>query len=439
MLTSARIAVSWVTRVAADICRACGSRELELKERVTNERQQLELWRCRGCGSFSYFPEPSIDYTGHTDDLLSVKRYLEINAACDWMAVNVMTAIGERRSGRLLDIGCGFGFSADAARRLAGWSVLGVEPSHWGLLGAKALRLEILNEFIDARHPVAQERFDIVHASEVIEHIGEPVNFLRFLAGLLVPGGVLVLTTPDAAALDGPLSDSMRHAILSVGAHVMLFTKSALTDALARAGLVHFEVGVRGTTLVAFASDRPLRLKPADPLPLGIAYAEAILSSDLAEPALLDGQRFRLFRHRVELGQFDAAERQIGELGRAIMPLSGSPASLADYAKEHRLYTGVLCFYAGILRLVHQGDVSGARELFAWSQAHCECLLGLTPGDSVFEQNILWRARFHEGMCSGLLGDAAAARAIDRDILEADRATPGAVPADIVERARAAL
>lgn len=40
-------------------------------------------------------------------------------------------------------------------------------------------------------------RFDAVVATEIIEHVAHPDDFLRKLAGFLEPGGVIVLTTPN--------------------------------------------------------------------------------------------------------------------------------------------------------------------------------------------------------------------------------------------------
>jgi ubiquinone biosynthesis O-methyltransferase len=39
--------------------------------------------------------------------------------------------------------------------------------------------------------------FDVIVASEVIEHIRQPVNFLSACSKLLKPNGLLILTTPN--------------------------------------------------------------------------------------------------------------------------------------------------------------------------------------------------------------------------------------------------
>jgi 2-polyprenyl-6-hydroxyphenyl methylase/3-demethylubiquinone-9 3-methyltransferase len=45
--------------------------------------------------------------------------------------------------------------------------------------------------------PARVGRFDAIVATEIIEHVAHPDAFLKGLAGLLMPGGVIVLTSPN--------------------------------------------------------------------------------------------------------------------------------------------------------------------------------------------------------------------------------------------------
>lgn len=420
-------------------CRVCAAAPLQLRESHSSNGETFDLFACESCGSWSFFPAPAIDYTRHTENPLTIKCYVENGAAIDWMAVNVMSAIGQRPRGRLLDFGCGFGFAADVARRLAGWTVVGVEPSTWGKIGRDTLGLDIVTEFVDASHPLAKEKFDIFHASEVIEHFADPSQFLSLVGAFLASRGILVLTTPNARALDSDLSTSMRLALLSIGAHVVLFSKSGLERVLKQAGFANVLVEERGSSLVAYASNDALDLTPVEPARIGRDYAAAIVDAGCGDDCLLAGMRYRLFRHRVELGDYAGAAELLASLERDIRSPAERVATLAEFAARDRIYAGGAAFYAGILYLNHIKDYRRARELFRCSKGYCRQLGSLAPGDFVFEHELAWRALFHEGLSAAFAGDVGGARAAFREIVEAGSTATGDVPADLVQRAEAEL
>ena len=100
---------------------------------------------------------------------------------------------------RLLDLGCGAGIAAEAfARR--GNSVLGVDASAEAIAAAEAhaagAGLDLTYLAGSAEDLVAEgRRFDVVTALEVIEHTVDQAAFMRLLAGLLVPGGKVFVST----------------------------------------------------------------------------------------------------------------------------------------------------------------------------------------------------------------------------------------------------
>ena len=51
-------------------------------------------------------------------------------------------------------------------------------------------------------------RHDVITLFDTIEHVGDPEAFLRVVAGLLAPGGLCVLRTPNLRALELDVSDA---------------------------------------------------------------------------------------------------------------------------------------------------------------------------------------------------------------------------------------
>lgn len=102
-----------------------------------------------------------------------------------------------RARGRLLDVGCGAGLAAEAFARL-GYDVLGIDaaPEPIGAAVAHAAGLDIAYRVATADDLAAEGlRFPVITALEVIEHVADPAQFLRLLASLLEPGGLLFLST----------------------------------------------------------------------------------------------------------------------------------------------------------------------------------------------------------------------------------------------------
>jgi SAM-dependent methyltransferase len=151
-----------------------------------------------------------------------------------------------RRGDRALDLGCGAG-SFTAILATAGASVVGVEVAEAALARARAEHPELdfrLAPF-DGPLPFDEAEFDLVWASEVLEHVADTERWLREVARVLAPGGRLLVTTPNhpraALALRGiePYSEPF-------GDHLHLYTRRSLTMTLTELGFERIEVRAVG-------------------------------------------------------------------------------------------------------------------------------------------------------------------------------------------------
>lgn len=99
---------------------------------------------------------------------------------------------------RLLDIGCGAGLLCEPLSRL-GAQVIGIDPSSSNIAAAK-LHADKSHLAIDYRCTTVEEidpreRFDIVLAMEVVEHVTDVGVFLKRCALMLKPNGLMVVST----------------------------------------------------------------------------------------------------------------------------------------------------------------------------------------------------------------------------------------------------
>jgi SAM-dependent methyltransferase len=105
-------------------------------------------------------------------------------------------------AGKVLDIGCSFGFFLDAARR-RGWECHGLEIAECAASYARSrFGLPVVNVPLEEAD-FAPESFDVVTLWNVIEHLPDPAAVVRDIYKILKPGGVVVLTTGD---VESPLA-----------------------------------------------------------------------------------------------------------------------------------------------------------------------------------------------------------------------------------------
>ena len=217
------------------------------------------LLQCPECGCAFALDAPSFDYEHNAANETSVAFYVEVGAGL-WPITRAVARVDAPPGAKYLEIGCGFGFALDYAIRARGWVGRGIDPSPIAVAAKDKLGLSIENRYFEMEEAAGTDA-DVIMAGEVVEHMADPLAFVRTLRAALKPGGTLVLTTPDRAALqpDAPLA--LLVPILSVGAHVVLETAVSLKTLLQRAGFAFVEVSSESSQLTAYASDTALRLE----------------------------------------------------------------------------------------------------------------------------------------------------------------------------------
>jgi SAM-dependent methyltransferase len=155
--------------------------------------------------------------------------------------------LAEVRAGdRALDLGCGDGrFTAALAR--AGAGVMGVEVAEAALERARSREPELDFRLapIEGPLPLDDVSFDLVWASEVIEHIADTAQWLSEVRRVLAPGGRLLLTTPSHGRLRVAARGIERFSE-PLGDHLHLYTRSSLRTLLEEFGFREMSVRAVG-------------------------------------------------------------------------------------------------------------------------------------------------------------------------------------------------
>ncbi len=141
-----------------------------------------------------------------------------------------------------LDVGCGAGLLAEPLARM-GATVTALDAAPELIAAAKA-HAEGQGLAIDYRAMGVEElsgTFDLVTAMEVIEHVADPRAFLASLAARLVPGGLLILSTPNRTAWSRLLTITLAEGFGKIprGTHHYddFITPDEMTAMLAEVGL----------------------------------------------------------------------------------------------------------------------------------------------------------------------------------------------------------
>jgi SAM-dependent methyltransferase len=151
---------------------------------------------------------------------------------------------GIRVGDRALDLGCGAG-SFTAVLADAGAAAVGVEVAEAALSRARARNpsLDFRLAPIDGALPLVDNSFDVVWASEVIEHVADTARWLSEVRRVLVPGGRFLLTTPSHGRLPIAIGGLERFAE-PLGDHLHLYTRRSLRDVLGQFGFA--DIDIRG-------------------------------------------------------------------------------------------------------------------------------------------------------------------------------------------------
>jgi 2-polyprenyl-3-methyl-5-hydroxy-6-metoxy-1,4-benzoquinol methylase len=131
--------------------------------------------------------------------------------------------------GHLLEIGCGSGQILKRMHQM-GWQVEEVDFHPSAVENARRKGLEVhLGTLESQSYP--NEHFDVIFMSHLIQHVHDPLRFLREGYRILKPGGQLILVTPNNESL-GHKSFKETWRGLEVPRHLYLFTLKALENYL---------------------------------------------------------------------------------------------------------------------------------------------------------------------------------------------------------------
>jgi 2-polyprenyl-3-methyl-5-hydroxy-6-metoxy-1,4-benzoquinol methylase len=141
---------------------------------------------------------------------LNLSPRLQLPRVLGWLVFPLKFVLGKRFSisslsqlsrGKLLDLGCGGGEMLQIAHQL-GWDCLGLELDPQAVLACKENGLKVIEGSYNKLDDYPSY-FDCIICSHVLEHVHSPIEALEKIKHALKPGGVLLLSCPNAMSKAG--------------------------------------------------------------------------------------------------------------------------------------------------------------------------------------------------------------------------------------------
>lgn len=216
------------------ICPIC---QADQSEPVVGPQRRWRYQRCLACEHRWLAPIPDgKELAEHYNNAYAVPRegYIAGAKIKARELAPVITALAPR-PGKMLEVGCSYGALLNAFHDL-GWDVDGVEiDARAAQYARENYGINVIGGTLEQAASRLRPPYDIVMMYHVIEHVTDPVAFLRHVRSLLGDKGVLVLKTPNAASTACQLTSGWWEWALAPE-HVHLYSPRSLAKLFARTG-----------------------------------------------------------------------------------------------------------------------------------------------------------------------------------------------------------
>lgn len=291
-------------------CPICNSRNTRTFLKVPYLGERLAMYKCE-CGS--------LFYPGR-----KAPSYLEVeNNDNFWMRVDQSEGLDSiiapiflsKALGSLpvVDVGSGMGFGSDFLRYL-GRDVVAFDPSTAARISSERLGFPIKNTIAiasDIHFPAPRLAF----ASEVIEHVDDPKNFMAELRSIAGADGYCIATTPNSEFIQPGSDLEVTFAMLAPSQHLFLLSPWALKNLAESVGFDWASTFIRNDRLFLVAGPRPVNIEFEFDRDKYLEYLSARLSGDsISDEIRYRAFGYRLFKELVHRARYDEAKHIFEEM-----------------------------------------------------------------------------------------------------------------------------
>ncbi|HMJ34323.1 MAG TPA: class I SAM-dependent methyltransferase [Baekduia sp.] len=199
---------------------------------------------------------PTYEEAYFEGDKLSAGGYGDYTEQAGWRLeksrrqVREMLALTGLAGGRVLDIGCGYGYFRVALEE-AGYEHEGLEVSAFARAVAhESYGFATCGGVLEDHSAGWRGRFDGIVLFDLVEHLEDPDRFMEQVRACLRPGGVVGIKTPNISCPEAGVFGPWYHSLKRE--HLQFFSGESLTACAARAGLEPAALGSISHLLAGF-------------------------------------------------------------------------------------------------------------------------------------------------------------------------------------------
>jgi 2-polyprenyl-3-methyl-5-hydroxy-6-metoxy-1,4-benzoquinol methylase len=357
-------------------CPICSGFTRKVKLILWWGRFKLRVISC-SCGTI-FFPGASAPNYQVVEDETSFYLRLDQAEGID-AAVSPVFVSPELKDFAVVDVGCGLGFGSEYLKFL-GRKCIAFDPSLAATYSRKHLKIDISPEFATRNNSNSNER-KIAYASEVIEHVEDPFQFLLNLKEIAGGDGFVMLTTPNADFLNNEISEELIFAMLAPSQHLFLLSSLSLELLAKKAGFAWFATWSINERLFMIAGPTKISIENDFSRNDFIDFLEFKLNDEkLAIEFRFRAFGYRLFKEYVNSGRYSEALGTYNDLSTNYFGLGFdlahpfhvveklNKATLGDRiipsAKEFPYNLAIIFYLRGILLICQSHDSGAARVYF---------------------------------------------------------------------------
>ena len=185
----------------------------------------------------------------------------------------------------LLDVGAGFGLFLEEWRKVdPSTSLYAIEPSPSLASTCRSKGFDVFEDVVENINSKYFQKVDLIVCFEVLEHIHNPLNFIKTLKSFLSPHGRLLITTLSYSGFDLQILQE-RSSQVSPPHHINFITLSGFKYLFESAGFSNIDISTPGLLDVDIIANYVASNSDLSFLP---SFVHSILSSDDSKASFQD-------------------------------------------------------------------------------------------------------------------------------------------------------